>query len=168
VERLAIGPGDTADTMARLAELHQQIRTTAGDAGSFATADLRRFHIAAARRFEAAGRLRLYRLDVGEQTIAAILCYRYGETVSFYSTGYAPEWKTYGPGRQIMARAIAGAIDEGATTFDLLRGDESHKKRWASTVCHDLRIRRPVGVRGRLLWGARSAAVALRGGAGRN
>ena len=148
--------GDIVRTLARLADLHQRIRTAAGDPGAFATPTLRAFHEAVALRMHDAGRLRLWRLDVGDDPIAVIECFRFADTVSFYTTGYDPAWGRFGPGRRIMAAAIAGAIDEGAREFDFLRGDETYKAAWGAEVRHDLRIRRPVGPRGRLLWAGRA------------
>ncbi len=161
--RLAIGAEDIDETMARLGALHQKIRTAQGDAGAFATDEAAAFHRTAARRFADAGRLRLHRLDVGSDTVAAILCYRFGNTVAFYTTGYDPDWSRYGPGRTILAHAIASAIGEGAEVFDLLRGNETYKERWKPVVRHNLRIRRPVGVKGRVLWGGGVARSIMRG-----
>ncbi len=161
-ERLVTDAADLDATLADLGDLHQQIRTSKGDTGAFATARLRSFHREVARRFLESGRLRLHRLDVDGRLAAAIVCFRYGDTVSFYTTGYDETWARYGPGRRILARAIASAIAEGATVFDFLRGDEAYKDHWNTEVRADLRIRRPVSTRGRLLFAARAAASMLR------
>jgi len=161
-ERLVVSPQDLEITMDRLETMHQSVRLAHGDPGAFATARLGEFHREVARRMLAAGRLRLWHLDVGDRTIAAIECMRFADRVSFYTTGFDLDWAAYGPGRSVMARAIQGAADEGATEFDFLRGDEEYKRAWGTETRCDLRIRRPVGTRGRLLWAARSAASPLR------
>lgn len=155
-ERMVGDRSEVIPTMTVLADLHQRIRTAAGDRGAFASPDLLRFHTEVALRMYDAGRLRLWRLDAGGTPIAIIECFRFGDVVVFYTTGYDPAWARFGPGRRVMAAAIAGAIDEGAAEFDFLRGDESYKAAWGAEARHDLRIRRPVGPRGRLLWVGRS------------
>jgi CelD/BcsL family acetyltransferase involved in cellulose biosynthesis len=166
-ERLVVGPEDVRETIDALGVMHQTIRTAAGDAGAFANGRLRSFHQLAASNFARAGRLRLHRLDVGGSPVAAIYCFRYGDVVSFYSTGYDREYSRYGPGRRIMATAIAAAIDEGAKEFDFLRGDEEYKNRWGTEMRHDLRIILPTSPRGRLIRLLRRAAVSVRRSASR-
>jgi CelD/BcsL family acetyltransferase involved in cellulose biosynthesis len=152
-ERLVVEPDDIAATIEELGDLHQAIRTERGDRGAFATAGRRRFHGLVAQYMNEAGRLRLHRLDIGGEMVAGIVCFRYGDVVSFYTTGYDAAWGRYGPGRRIMACAIAGAIDEGAAVFDFLRGGEEYKAHWGAGTGRVVRLRRPVGSRGRLLWG---------------
>jgi CelD/BcsL family acetyltransferase involved in cellulose biosynthesis len=160
--RLVAEHDDVIDTIDRLGELHQQVRTAQGDRGAFATPQLCEFHRTMAVRLAAAGRLRLHRLDVGDEMAAAICCFRQAGTVSFYTTGYDERWGRYGPGRRVMAAAIRSALEEGATEFDFLRGDEPYKRSWGAEVRHDLRITRPTTRRGRILWVGRSARRLLR------
>jgi CelD/BcsL family acetyltransferase involved in cellulose biosynthesis len=154
-ERMVAAPGDLEESMTRLERLHQSVRAEAGQRGAFGTPLLAAFQREVARRMLAAGRLRLWRLDVGDQTIAAIECFRHADTVSFYTTGYDREWQRYGPGSRVMAVAIGAAIAEGAAEFDFLRGDEPYKRSWGSEVRHDLRIVHPASRLGRLLVMAR-------------
>ncbi len=159
-EWMVTDPMDLDDTFDHLVRFHQAIRTANGDRGVFADPDMLRFLRAAAGRLLQAGRLRLWRLDADGTAIAVIMCIRSGDSVAFYTTGYDPEWSKYGPGRRIMARAIRGAIDEGATEFDFLRGDEPYKHQWGTSVRFDLNIRRPAGSLGRLV-GFLAATVRL-------
>ena len=162
VERLVVRDHEVTDTVKRLAEFHQQIRTARGDRGSFADPLMIDFHRTAALRFLEAGRLRLHRLDVDGRMAAAISCFRHGETVSFYATGYDPALAAYGPGRRVLAAAIRSAIDEGATRFDFLRGDEAYKRSWLAVDAFDEHIRMPVGAKGRLISQAGAAVRPLR------
>ncbi len=154
-ERMVAEAGDLETTMTHLQRLHQGVRSEAGDRGAFGAPQLAAFQREMARGMFAAGRLRLWRLDVNDETIAVIECFRYGDTVSFYTTGYDREWHRFGPGSRIMAAAIAGAVAEGATGFDFLRGDEPYKATWGAKLRHDLRIVQPSGRLGRLLLLAR-------------
>ena len=163
VERMVVGEQDVSDTVEELARLHQEIRTARGDRGSFADRRMIDFHKAAALRFLEAGRLRLHRLDVDGKMAAAISCFRYDDTISFYTTGYDPAYSEYGPGRRIMAVAIRSAIEEGASRFDFLRGDEAYKQAWGTIYAFDDRIRLPVGPKGTLLMYAARAARGVRG-----
>lgn len=162
VERMIATKADLDPTLDDLFRLHQSVRREAGDVGSFANPEVRAFHRLAATRLFDAGRLRLHRLDVGDVAAAVIYCFRYGDTVSFYATGYDRRWKRYGPGRRIMAVAIRSAIEEGATEFDFLRGDEPYKRSWGTAMRTNLRIRRPSSPKGRLLWIGRAGRRAMR------
>jgi len=151
VERLVVHEAEVVETVEELARLHQEIRTSRGDKGSFADRRMIDFHRTAALGFLQAGRLRLHRLDVDGKMAAAISCFRHDDTVSFYTTGYDPALSAYGPGRRIMAVAIRSAIEEGARRFDFLRGDEAYKQAWGTVAVHDDRIRMPIGPKARLL-----------------
>lgn len=153
--RLVVRPEEIDPTLDDLARLHQQVRTSRGQAGAFRTPELAAFHHLAAHRLLEAGRLRLSRLDVAGEAVAVIYCVRQGDVVSFYTTGYDPEYARFGPGRDLMAHAIGAAIAEGATEFDFLRGDEPYKDHWGARARHDWRVVLPTGPRGRLLVGGR-------------
>ena len=152
IERMVTDRAEVELTIDALAALHQSVRTGRGDRGSFDEPALRSFHRAAALGLHDAGRLRLHRLDVDGRAVAVIYCFRHGDTVAFYSTGYDTGFARYGPGRRIMAVAIRAAIDEGATRFDFLRGDEEYKAAWGTEDAPLTRILRPTSPRGRLLW----------------
>lgn len=161
-ERMIADHPDLDTTLDRLVEMHQAIRTSKGDRGLFADDETTRFLRTAAHRLLDAGRLRMWRLDVGDDAIAVIWCMRAFDTVAFYTTGFDAAWGKYGPGRRIMARAIQSAAAEGASEFDFLRGDEAYKQAWGTEIRYESRIRRPASTRGRMLWAARSAAHRIR------
>jgi CelD/BcsL family acetyltransferase involved in cellulose biosynthesis len=151
VERMVTSAADLDDTFDHLVRLHQSIRISNGDPGVFSNRETEEFLREAAHRFLDAGRLRMWRLDANGIPIAVIMCVRSGDSVAFYTTGYDSAWSKYGPGRRVMARAIRGAIDEGATEFDFLRGDEPYKRQWGTEARTDLIIRRAATTRGRLV-----------------
>lgn len=147
---------DLDGTLPVLERLHQEVRGAAGQRGAFATPELASFQRQVAHRMLRAGRLHMWRLDVAGEPIAVIECFRHAETVAFYTTGYDRAWARYGPGSLVMAAAVAGAIADGATVFDFLRGDEPYKRSWGARDHHDLRIVHPVTARGRTLIAART------------
>ena len=150
VERLVTDPAEAADTAVELALLNERNRRERGSSGSFADPRMVDLHREAAVRMLEAGRLRLHRLDVGDRMIAGISCFRHDDTVSFYVTGFTPDYGRYGPGRRVIAAAIRGAIEEGAGRFDFLRGAEEYKSTWGAVPIDDDRIRFPIGARARL------------------
>jgi CelD/BcsL family acetyltransferase involved in cellulose biosynthesis len=162
VERMITEPGDLDETLDRLIEMHQAVRTAKGDRGLFSEAPTIAFLRSAAHRLLDAGRLRMWRLDVGDAAAAVIWCMRAFDGVAFYTTGFDGRWGKYGPGRRIMARAIEAAWAEGATEFDFLRGEESYKRSWGTELRFDVRLRRPASARGRLVWSLRAGAGRLR------
>ncbi|HSG79880.1 MAG TPA: GNAT family N-acetyltransferase, partial [Acidimicrobiia bacterium] len=164
-ERMVTRADEIPATIDRLIELHQDVRAGKGDRGSFATPRMRAFAHAAAEELYRAGRLRLHRLDVADEAVAVIWCMRHADVVSFYATGYDEAWSKYGPGRRIMASAIRSAIDEGATEFDFLRGDESYKDAWTGRSRLNQRVVIPHSRRGRALWALRTLKAAASGGA---
>jgi CelD/BcsL family acetyltransferase involved in cellulose biosynthesis len=85
----------------------------------------------------ARGWLRFYQLRVGDEIIAAMCCYRYGDTLYAEHTAFDPEWGLYSPGRLLAAHAIRHAVDEGARAFDWLAGTHAYKFQWTDEVCED-------------------------------
>lgn len=162
VERLVSEPGEAESTVLDLAELHRRSRAAGRDNTAFHHDGMVEFHRRVASRFAAEGKLRMHRLDVGDRAAAIIYCFRHGDVISFYQTGYDPELSRYGPGRRIMATAIRSAIEEGATEFDFLRGDERYKARWRAAVRYDQRLVVASGARGRLLHAAMRTGWAVR------
>lgn len=84
------------------------------------------------------GWLRLRLLEADGLAVAGFLGWRLGETYSFYQSGFDPEWADRSVGIVMMARTIESAIEEGASEFDMLLGDESYKQRFtnASRAVH--------------------------------
>ncbi len=165
--RAVTAPADTHEAIGTLVDLHQRVRSMRGEDGAFADPAMVRFHRLLAGRLATEDRLRFYQLEVGGKPIAAIYCIRYGDVVSFYQTGYDPAFARYGPGRHVMAGAIRASIEEGARTFDFLRGDEPYKAAWGAVAVHDLKIRMPRTAWGRVVVGLRRLVRWRRGASGR-
>lgn len=123
-----------------LVRLHQVRWEARGRRGAFAHPGFGEFH----RRFGRAALerswLRFYVLESGAEVLAALYCFQYGHSVSYFQGGFDPRWARYGPGRLLMAHAIRAAIEEGATEFDFLRGTERHKLHWKPVLRHDCHL----------------------------
>jgi CelD/BcsL family acetyltransferase involved in cellulose biosynthesis len=150
------------DAMATLFHLHQQSRRTKGDVSAYTNPTIINFHERIASLFLANDWLRLYFLKVGKQAIATLYCFRYGDVVYFYQTGYDTSWSRYGPGSAILAHVIRESIEEGAREFDFMRGTEPYKFQWTSETRQDLRVRLASTRRGRLVVDAHRVARAGR------
>jgi len=116
-----------------LVDLHQQRRKSLGEAGCFASPQWANFHKAVAEKLLAAGQLRLSWLELDGKPIAAEYQFADGNTTYAYQGGFDPNRHDEEPGRLSMIRTIQRAIEEGHTTFDLLRGDEPYKPHWRAT-----------------------------------
>lgn len=132
------GPDRLVELLEELMRLHNR---RFGDASAvFATPALRRFHALAARRLAEAGMARMYRL-VADGVDAGLLYVLLWENRAFYyQSGMVPE-AGHGPGRTVLGQAILSTAGEGFREFDLLRGDEPYKGRFATGTRHDVRIR---------------------------
>lgn len=122
---------EVESALGSLFRLHMDVRKAHGDTGAFGDERMRKFHRRVASNFLKNDWLRLYCLRVGEKVIALIYCFQYNNVLSFYTSGYDLSWRKYSPGNQIIAYSIRRAIEEKASKYDFLRGDESYKYRWA-------------------------------------
>jgi CelD/BcsL family acetyltransferase involved in cellulose biosynthesis len=117
------------DDMETFFELH---RTSSGPKGHFLHWGMAGFFILLARAFEERGWLRLTMLDCGGRTLAAVLSFAARGTWSVYNSGYDHTMRDLAPGMVLMGETIRLACEEGAHTFDLLRGDEPYKYRFGA------------------------------------
>jgi len=91
------------------------------------------FHREVARRLLRAGALRMYATRRDEKIVAVFYGFAHGGTVYYYLSGYDPELEKLSIGTLIVAHAIDEAVNDGATTFDFLRGAEEYKYTWGAT-----------------------------------
>lgn len=141
---------DVDTTIQDLAMLRDDA-SVGGSSGSTFVHEIVEFHRQVASRFFERGMLRLYRLDIGSHVAAAEYCSSFGGIVSDYQGGYDRRWSRHGPGRLITSHAIRAAIEEGAHSFDFLRGDEAYKDDWRAEPAFDERIWMPASPLGRVV-----------------
>jgi CelD/BcsL family acetyltransferase involved in cellulose biosynthesis len=84
------------------------------------------------------GWLRLFLLRLDGEPAASLYGLRYRDVFSFYQSGFDPSRARLSVGLVTMAWSIRQAIDEGASEFDFLHGEETYKSLWTQT-------RRPLG-----------------------
>jgi CelD/BcsL family acetyltransferase involved in cellulose biosynthesis len=76
--------------------------------------------------------LRLLLLCVDGAPIAAWYGWMIGGRYAYYQAGFDPAWSRSSPGLVLLAETVRIATEEGAREYDLLRGDEDFKFRFAA------------------------------------
>lgn len=100
-----------------------------------------RFHKRWAAQAVCNGWLRLSVLSLDDQPIGAIYAMALGQTTYYYQAGFDPRHGAVSPGTLLVAHTIRQAIEEGASHFDFMRGDEPYKRRWKPNhVFRNLRL----------------------------
>jgi len=126
--------------MEELFRLHNARWRRRGVSGAFAGERIQAFHREVARKFLQRGWLRLHRLRLDGETRAAFYCFQLGRRVYYYLSGFDVAFGKFSIGNVLMAQAIERAIADGATEFDLLRGDETYKFAWKAEGRETLRL----------------------------
>lgn len=122
---------DRGPLLTRLIALHNARWREHGGSDAFYSAGLVAFHQELTRWALDRGWLRLFELRLDGRPAASLYGFRYANTFSFYQSGFDLQYAKESVGLVMMGLAIKSAIEEGAAEYDLLRGDESYKFRWA-------------------------------------
>lgn len=144
-----------------LFELHRLRWSERG--GSDGLLGLEAFHERISQLALERGWLRLFVLRLDGAPAAAFYGFRYGRVLSFYQSGFDPRFRSSSVGLVAMGLAIKSAIDEGASEFDLLHGEEPYKLHWATRSRRLGRVTAfPSGAIGRISLGKATAVAAAR------
>jgi CelD/BcsL family acetyltransferase involved in cellulose biosynthesis len=119
------------EAMSVLLSLHEERWKQRGGSEAFHTRGLLSFHEEWSALALARGWLRLFVLRLDGRPAAALYALRYGPAFSFYQSGFDPAFGRESLGLVCMALSIKRAIEEGASEYDLLHGDEAYKFHWA-------------------------------------
>ena len=93
-----------------------------------------RFYTQLADRAATAGWLRLMFLAVNGRRIAVSYASRYQDRLSFFKTGYDPEFSKYAPFKLLTYYAIRDGYGDGLREVDFLGDAEPWKLEWTSTT----------------------------------
>jgi CelD/BcsL family acetyltransferase involved in cellulose biosynthesis len=126
--------GDRREALQQLMDLHERRWRERGESDAFHTPALRSFHEEFTAHALANGWLRLYVLRLDGAPAAAFYGLRYGDTVSFFQSGFDPAFARHSVGVVTMALSIKEAIAEGARRYDMLHGSEEYKFHWANAT----------------------------------
>lgn len=151
------------DLLPVLFELHRLRWSERGGSDGLAGPGILEFHEEWSRLALERGWLRLFVLWLGEAPAAALYGFRYGRVFSFYQSGFDPRFANLSVGVVTMGLSIQSAIEDGASEFDLLHGQESYKFDWARGVRRLGRLQVfPAGPMGRLAWAGASLVEGTR------
>jgi CelD/BcsL family acetyltransferase involved in cellulose biosynthesis len=78
------------------------------------------------------GWLRLWIMEVDLEPVAAWYGWRLGSRYGYYLAGFSPRWAHRSVGFLLLAHTVRSAIEEGASEYDLLLGEEEYKRRFAT------------------------------------
>ncbi len=116
----------------RLFDLHDARRRQLGTPSALDDPAARAFLRSFAEAARGRGWLREYLVKVDGTAAAAWLGWRVGDRFAYYQAGFDPELSRYSIGFLLLAHTVRTAIEEGAGEYDLLLGDESFKRRFAT------------------------------------
>ncbi len=122
---------DAARALGIVIDLHTRRWDQRGDSEAFPDSSTIDFHKEFVQRAAGCGWLRLMVLSLDGQPAAAIYGFRFGSTFYFYQSGFDPAYGKHSVGLVMMGLSIKAALEEGATEYDLLHGDEEYKFHWA-------------------------------------
>jgi len=120
------------DVLSALMGFHDQRWTSRGGSTAFQTAELQAFHHDVTARALNAGWLRLHALRLDGEIAAVTYCFHINGRFYLYQHGFNPRFWQYSVGVVVLGLTIHAAIDESASEFDLLYGEEPYKALWAN------------------------------------
>ena len=112
---------------ARLDDFIRLMRQSRTDKDEYMTPTRERFFHLVTQRMAQQGLLKLFFLEVEDQSVATSLCFDYASARLLYNSGYNPEYGYYSVGLLLNALCLKEAIEQGINYFDFLRGSESYK-----------------------------------------
>lgn len=115
-------------------ELHQKRWVSKGRSGVYAEEGPRNFALDVAKAFSQKGWLGLYVLKLSDKPVSALFGFKYHSRFCYYLSGFDPSYHRYSVGTLLIGHAIGDCIRQRLSEFDLLRGGEEHKNRWASLL----------------------------------
>lgn len=114
-------------------ELHQRRRRQLGDPGVFRAAGFREFLTLVAADLIPENRAAIYWVEIEGRPATAEFHLLEGGVQYAYQAGIEPDLLGHEPGRIIQIALIRGAIEQGYSGYDLLRGSEAYKAHWRAT-----------------------------------
>ncbi len=130
--RMTSNESELGRDMETLFALHDA-RWTSRGGSTLTSSRARAFHLDFARAALARGWLRLWLLEVDGAAVAAWHGWRVGDTYAYYQAGFDPAWERLSVGFVLLVHTVRSAIEEGASRYDMLLGDERYKGRFANT-----------------------------------
>ena len=125
------------DYFESLVELHTRRWRTLREPGVLIDPCVLAHHRAAIPLLQTSDILRIYALQLNNQTLGVIYTLtdppgRRNRSFYYYLSGFDPEFHSLSPGTLLLAGVVDEARAAGAMAVDLLRGQEAYKKFWGA------------------------------------
>ncbi len=152
-----VPPGEvTAATLDDLLRLHAARADDQGWATTF-TAERRRFHLALMERGSPGCGPAAVVARRGDEVVGVLYGFRWGDTFSYYQTGWDEAYARRGLGTVLVAVAMREAYSDRCAVLDFLRGAEPYKYRFGAEDREDVTWLRGRGPLARVLRSRHSA-----------
>jgi len=116
----------------KIFDIHEQRSVQKGIVSTFQGNEIINFHKDIARLFSENGWIRLYGLKDNDKTIAFAYCFVFNKRLYFYQTAFAPEWRSYAPGKILILLILEDIFNDEIVEFDFLMGHEDYKTFWTT------------------------------------
>lgn len=123
-------PAELARPFSEFLRLHAMRWSGEGGSDGITGHEVEAFHRDATTLLAERGKLRLFVMSVEGKAVASLYALRHGDTFSYYQAGRDPEWQNMSVGLVMLVETFKRAIEEGAATYDFLRGEEPYKAEW--------------------------------------
>lgn len=125
-------PHEVDDALTALFDLHAARWRLAGEEGMLASSQVQAFHRAAAPALAAAGLLRLVMVRHDARIVSVLLAYADAQRGYSYVIGSDFSVAKQSFGTLAFAHLIEACVEEGASKFHFLRGEEGYKYQWGA------------------------------------
>jgi CelD/BcsL family acetyltransferase involved in cellulose biosynthesis len=161
---VATTPAEAAEAVEDFLRLHRLRWAEEGGSYGIPPGAAEDFHREVAPLLAGRGWLRLYRLLVDGQALAAVYGIELGGRFYYYQSGYDPAWSARSPGLVLVGRTVEDAYARGLTDYDFLRGTEAYKLDWTQDRYETVALRaRATSLRAGTAHAAEEAWRAARG-----
>jgi CelD/BcsL family acetyltransferase involved in cellulose biosynthesis len=123
------GTQDLVPLLDRFVELH---RMSEGPKGVFMVPGMEIFFRRLGEAFLSSGAFRLHFIAVGGDLAAGTIGFRWMDRFYLYNSAFDRSWGTLAPGMVLVGEDIRLAIEDGASGFDMLKGDYAYKYRFGA------------------------------------
>jgi len=129
VRIVTAGTQDLVPLLDRFVELH---RMSEGPKGVFMVPGMEIFFRRLGEAFLSSGAFRLHFIEVGGDLAAGTIGFRWADRFYLYNSAFDRSWGSLAPGMVLVGEDIRLAIEDGATGFDMLKGDYAYKYRFGA------------------------------------
>jgi CelD/BcsL family acetyltransferase involved in cellulose biosynthesis len=125
-------PDELPRCLEALFRLHQGRWESAGEPGSFSSAERREFYGQLGACLLARGWLELWVLELNGETVAVQFGFRHGDRVFQLQEGYDHKRASDRPGYVLRGEVLKQLISKDVRTYDFLGGEDPYKARWGA------------------------------------